>query len=424
MPQAASRLKQLREKQLNKVNEARSILDGVADDATPEARADAERRHDAIMDEVDKIMAEVTREERLADAEARSNPRDPRRPSGEDRSIEPTNEDKAETRKKAFNAYLRYGAGELSPEEKDALGVFRRLDPDKGEQRAMGVSDSTSGGYTVPQGFQDELVVSLKAYGPMLDPGITREIVTTSGNLLPWPSMDDTANKGRRIAENTTVNTTALAFGVKNLMAWKYTTDVVPVASELLQDSALDIEQVIRDAMAIRLGRIVNEEMTTGTGGTMPDGIAHAAPSGYTAASATAISFDDMIELEHSLDPLYRKMPGVRWQFADSTLKALRKLKDGDGQYIWQPASVVAKAPATIQGYSYEVNQAMAAIATGKRSVVFGDHNRYVVRRVREFLVRRLNERYADNDQVGFIGFARYDGALVDSKAIVGLDHP
>ncbi len=117
-------------------------------------------------------------------------------------------------------------------------------------------------------------------------------------------------------------------------------------------------------------------------------------------------------------------MPGVRWQMHDTTLKALRKLKDGDGQYIWQPASVIAKAPASILGYDYEINQAMAQIATTNKSVLFGDHQRYVVRRVREFLVRRLNERYADFDQTAFIGFGRYDGALVDQKSIVALAHP
>ncbi len=113
--------------------------------------------------------------------------------------------------------------------------------------------------------------------------------------------MDDTGNQGRRLSENTVVNPTQLAFGVHQLFAFKYTTDVVLVANELLQDSAIDPEQIVRDAMAIRLGRVVNQDLTVGTGASMPTGIAYAASVGYTAASATAIAFDDMIETERSI---------------------------------------------------------------------------------------------------------------------------
>lgn len=427
------KIRELREKQQRAVAQAREHLDKITDE-TPEAdRRSAETAHDAALAEYDRIGGQIKREEdqsareaELIEAETRS--REQRRPGQPDAEVDGARgggKTKDELRATAFRSMLRYGMERLDPEHRAALGTQATLsDAESAALRAQGVVDSTAGGYLVPQGFMDELVVSLKAYGPMLDPGVTREIATTTGNLIPWPSMDDTANKGRRLTENTQVNTATLAFGVHQLFAFKYTTDVVLVSSELLQDSAIDPEQIVREAMAIRLGRVVNDDLTLGTGASMPTGIEYAAAAGYTAASATAISFDDMIELEHALDPLYRKMPGVRWMFHDTTLKALRKLKDGDGQYIWQPASVVAKAPATISGFGYEVNQSMPQIATGQRSVVFGDFQRYIVRRVKEFNVRRLNERYADFDQVGFIGFGRYDGALVDGKAMQALAHP
>lgn len=417
-------IKDMRIKQRELVAQARSALESITDAMSDADRTAAETVHDRAMGDYDTLEVRIGREEKLIEAEERANPRDPRRPTGEDREVAPTGADLAAKRTAAFKNYLRYGLQDLTPEERKLVGPQRRIDPENPEQRAQGTGDSTQGGFLIPQGFQDELVIALKQYGPMLDPGVTREIATTTGNLIPWPSMDDTANKGRRLAENTQVGTASLAFGVHNLFAYKYTTDVVLVSNELLQDSAIDPEQIIRDAMAIRLGRIVNQETTIGTGAAMPKGIAFAAPQGYQAAASSALTFDDMIELEHSIDPLYRKMPGVRWMFADSTLKSLRKLKDGDGQYIWQPASVVAKAPATISNYNYEINQDVAAIGSGNKSVIFGDMQRYVVRRVKEFLVRRLDERYADFDQVGFIGFARYDGALVDEKAMVALVHP
>lgn len=424
MAQAIADLRAMREKQQNKVKEARAVMAALTDDSSAADIAEANRQHDGFMVEYDSLQGRIDREEQLIEREAKLNQRDGHRPRGDDREIDPgAAATPKQERAAAYKSYLRYGLDGLSPAERKLIGPQRSLG-DPGEQRAQGIADSTAGGFLVPEGFMDELVVSLKMYGPMLDPGVTREIATTAGNLIPWPSMDDTANQGRRLTENTVVNTAQLAFGVHNLYAFKYTTDVVLVSNELLQDSAVDPEQIIRDAMAIRLGRVVNNDLTVGTGASMPTGIAYAATTPYVAASSTAIGFDDMIETEHGLDPEYRKMPGVRWQFHDTTLKALRKLKDGDGQYIWQPASVIAKAPPTILGYDYEINQAVAQIATGQKSVIFGDHQRYVVRRVKEFLVRRLNERYADLDQVGFIGFGRYDGALVDAKGVVALVHP
>lgn len=428
MADPAVAIRDMREKQQNKVKQARAVMDGLTDSSTEAEITEANRQHDAFMAEYDTLQGRIDREEQLAEREAKLNARDPDRPHYEDRSADPNSPDAAKAlRAKAFKSYLRYGAEGMTAEERKAFGrprVYRAGQDGDLEERAQGITDSTAGGYLVPEGFENELIVSMKAYGPMLDPGITREIATTSGNIIPWPSMDDTANQGRRLSENTQVNPTAVKFGVHNLYAYKYTTDVVLVSNELLADAGVDPETIVRDAMAIRMGRVVNQDLTVGTGASMPTGIAFAATAGFTAASSTAIAFDDMIETEHSLDPAYRKLPGVRWQFHDTTLKSLRKLKDGDGQYIWQPASVIAKAPATILGYDYEINQAMAQIATGNKSVVFGDHQRYVVRRVREFMIRRLVERYADFDQVGFIGFARYDGAQIDAKGFTALVHP
>ena len=119
-----------------------------------------------------------------------------------------------------------------------------------------------------------------------------------------------------------------------------------------------------------------------------------------------------------SIDPAYRTDPSVGFMFNDKTLKALRKLKDGDGNYIWQAANVQTGAPNSLLGYRYNINQACADVGTSAKSILFGAMNRYIVRRVREFAVKRLVERYADYDQVGFIGFARYDGDLMDTAAV------
>jgi HK97 family phage major capsid protein len=196
------------------------------------------------------------------------------------------------------------------------------------------------------------------------------------------------------------------------------------VSAELLQDSALNVEQIIRDAMAVRFGRKVNSDLTIGDGVGDPNGIVTAAPLGVAAGAAAAITFDDLIELQHSIDPAYRSDPSCRWMFHDATLKRLRKLKDVEGNYIWQPADVRSGAPAVILDHPYTINQAMAQVAATAKSVLFGAFNRYVVRRVREMSIRRLVERYAEFDQVGFLAFARFDGELMDGNAVKHLAHP
>ena len=243
---------------------------------------------------------------------------------------------------------------------------------------------------------------------------------------MPGRTWGRLRQRSRWISENTQINPVALTFGTKQLNAWKYTTDVVLVASELLQDSAIDVETIVRDAMAVRLGRIGNLELTTGTGigSSMPEGIVSGASNNHAAAAAAAITFDDVIETFHSVDPAYRNAPKFWWQFADSTLKSLRKLKDSYDRYIWKPANVAGDVPATILDKKYWINQAMSAIGASNVSVLIGDHDKYVRRMVNEFQIRRLTERYADYDQVGFIGFARMDGQVLDGKAFATLTHP
>jgi HK97 family phage major capsid protein len=407
-----SAIVELREKQAKLVADAREKLDAITDD-TGETRAkELEVEYDKLMAEHDRLEGQIQRQQKLEDAEERMNTPDPRRPKGEDRTVEPEREQKDV--EAIFRTYLRGGQEALDGEERKLLR----------ELRAQAVGTDAAGGYTVPQGFQSELIESLKAYGPMLDPGVTRQIATASGQQIDWPTMDDTSNKGALLAENTQDTEQDVAFGQKQLDAYKYTSKIIRVSEELLQDSAFNVEQVIRDAMAERIGRIVNEHLTTGTGTGQPNGIVTASGAGLIAASGTAISFDDLIELFHSIDPAYRSDPTSRWMFNDATLKLLRKIKDANGLYIWQPADARTGQPATILDVPYAINQDMASVGLSAKSVVFGAMSRYIVRRVREFAVRRLVERYADFYQVGFVGFGRFDGDLVDTAAVKHLVHP
>lgn len=408
-------LKELREKQAKLVADARAKLGEIVDDTNESRAREIETEYDAIMAEHDRIESRAKRLEDLIERENALNTADPRRPGqgdDEQRSEERGAQTIDERRAAAFKSYLLYGAGEMPAEQRQLLR----------EMRAQSAVTDGSGGYTVPQGFVAELIVSMVAWGPMLDPGVTRQLVTASGNQLEVPTMNDTSNQAVRLAENTAAtNEGDLAFGQKVLDAYKYSSGPILVSSELLQDSAFDIEELVRSAMAERFGRKVNADLTVGDGVGDPNGIVVASTLGKTAASATAITFDELIDLQHAVDPAYRTDPSVGWQFNDTVLKLVRKLKDGQGNYLWSPADARTGAPATLLGNRYSINQAMANPTTGQKSVLFGAMNRYWVRRVKEVAIRRLNERYAEADQVGFIGFARYDGELMDTAAVKHL---
>lgn len=406
-----SRIVELRDRQQQIASEARERLNQIEAE-TDEARvAELESQHDAAMAEHDRIEEQIAREEQVEAMERRAEEERARqRPNGGDRRA-PAGGGEERTYEQAFDEYLRRGLDGVT----DADRVLIR------EHRAQSTTDG-AGGYTIPTGFLAELIVSLKMWGPMLDPGITRELVTASGNQIEIPALNDTSNVGVRLAENTAATSEGdLVFTQKVLDAYKYSSGPILVSNELLQDSALPFEQIVRDAMAERISRKVNADLTTGDGTGDPNGIVTASTLGKTAAATAAVTFDELIDLVHAIDPAYRAAATCRFMFNDSTLQALRKLKDGDGNYLWQPADGRTGSPATILGYGFAINQAVDSLAAAKKAILFGDFNKYVVRRVREFAVRRLDERYAEYDQVGFIGFARFDGELLDTAAVKHL---
>ena len=139
----------------------------------------------------------------------------------------------------------------------------------------------------------------------------------------------------RDSAENTQDSEQDMTFGVMTLDAYKYTSKIVRVSVELLQDSAFNLGAELGSLLGERLGRIQNTHATTGTGSSQPNGVVTASALGKTAASATAITTDEIIDLFHSVDRAYRG--NSSFMAADSTVAAIRKLKDGDSQYLWQP---------------------------------------------------------------------------------------
>ncbi len=419
----SNRIKELREKQATIVTEARERLDQI-NAATDEARAkELETAHDAAMAEHDRLEKLIEREERLASLEKRSEEeRAKKRPvSTNDGEVGGQDEgDKLEYRH-VFHKFLASGADpmELSSEERAVLkaGVVA-----KEEFRTQVTTSGGPGGYTVPVELADQIIKTMKDWGPMYDEDICTVLNTASGNQINLPTVDDTAVTAEKHTEGTALTDDGgkdAAFAQKRLDAYVYDTEFVKFSMELAQDSVFNMETLLGGLLGERLARIANKELTVGDGSGDPNGVATASSLGRTAAATAAITADEIIDLLHSVNSAYRRSPKARFMFADTTLAAIRKLKDGQGNYLWQMGDVKTSQPGTLLGYAYSINDDMDSLAAAKKVMLFGDFSKYFVRKVGSPVIGVLRERFWPD--LGIAGLIRFDGELGDTAAIKHL---
>ena len=280
-------------------------------------------------------------------------------------------------------------------------------------KNALQVGTDSEGGYLVPDEFEHTLVQGLN------ENTIIRahaHVITTSNGLHKIPVV---ASHGSAawIDEEGAYTESDDAFGQVQLDAHKVGT-IIKVSEELLNDAAFDLESYISNEFIRRIGDKEEEAFLTGNGSSKPTGLLNAtggAQVGVTAGSATAITADELIDLFFSLKAPYRK--NAIWIFNDSTVKLIRKLKDGNGQYLWQPALREGDVP-TILGRPYFTSAYMPEAASAAKSVLFGDLNYYWIGDRQGITFKRLNELYAGNGQIGFLASKRLDGKTVLPEAI------
>ncbi|WP_297842909.1 phage major capsid protein [uncultured Roseibium sp.] len=419
-------VKELREQQARILTNARAKFDEIKDD-TPEDRAsEIEREFDAMMADHDKLGQRAERLERMDTAKRALDAGDHRRPLGNDGERRGAGAEGDLTYRSAFHQYLQ-AEGNVALMDADAREILRAgfSKVDGAEKRAQTTSN-TAGGYTVPVELQNILIKSMAMWGPMYDENVATEIVTTGGYEIDIPTVNDTAvTAGASGGEGVTLTDDGgkdVTFSQKVLNAYAFDTEWVRVSKELADDSIFAMETLLGELLGERLGRLANTQLTTGSGSSAPNGIVTASAQGKVAASTSAITWDEVIDLEHSVDPAYRAGPKVRYMFHDTTLQALRKLKDGDGNYLWQMGDVQRGIPATFNGRAYSINQAMAELDSGVSSKVmlFGDFGKYYVRKVGSVLIGAIQ----DKDfwpGFGVAGYARFDGELGDTAAVKHL---
>lgn len=396
---------ELRRKRAALIEEARKILDA----AEAEGRsltAEEQEQWDRIMADVDALKQTIEREERLAVIEKElSEPIETRRlelrpvpeGQGEDRAANLPNSG-AEYRA-AWNTWMRHGKNLLGPEE----------------YRALNRGTDSAGGYLVPHELERRLVQALE------DENVMRALATvvTMDTDRDVPIEEDTG-EAYWTAEEGDYTESDAKFAQKTLRAHKLTR-LMRISEELLQDAAFDLEAYVVSNYGRTMGRKEEEAFIAGDGTGKPRGVILDAQVGHMAASATAIAADEIFDLYHSLRRPYRRR--ATWLANDSTILALRKLKDNEGRYIWQP-SLAAGQPDTLLGRPIVTSNYVPEIGAGNRSLVFGDFTFYWVVDRRGRFMQRLGELFAKTGQVGFRAYQRVDGRLILTEAVKVLVHP
>lgn len=289
---------------------------------------------------------------------------------------------------------------------------------------------ASEGGYLVPEGFRVKLIERMKAFGGIA--GIAEELTTSSGNPLPWPTVDDTANVGEIVSDGGTfVSQADMVFGAKSLGAYSYMTggsggSPLRLPLELIQDSAFDLQSLLARLLGIRLARVQSTHLATGTGAGQPEGLVYGLTGVEPAADTAGITYDDLLTFIHSVDPAYRG--SARWVFNDSSLKTLRQIKDSNGDPLWRSmTSTMGDSPSDgmLLGYPYTIDQSMPNIDIDNNTVnwgAFGDiREGYVVRRVRDVQLVVNPWTRAAYRQIEYTAWGRMDAAQQNPNAYVAL---
>jgi HK97 family phage major capsid protein len=388
-------INQLKEQRAKLISDASELLKS----ANGNMNAEQSAKFDALYADADTILKNIERAEKAeaAEKELRTSVQPPIGFADKNAKTD----ENAEFRAKAYTKYLRQGNRSL----------------DATEFRALSDTTGANGAYLIPQGFSDKIELALKYYGGMRKVATTMR--TTTGNVMPYPTNNDTANVGELLGAATvpgTVDAGDTTFGTVNFGAWTFSTKYIAVPNELLQDSFFDLESFIAKLFVDRIGRIQNTKFTVGTGTNEPAGIVPGTSTivqGLAGAGVTTITLDNLMDTVNALDYAYQ--PGAKWMFSQSTLNAIRKIVDNYGQPLFG-LGLNGQVLTQLLGYDYVINNDMAApTAASAKTILFGALDKYLIRDVQDLSIMRLDEIAAYQNSKVFLGFARADAHLLDA---------
>ena len=394
-------IQQLRESRNGFALEARKLMDETKDQKWT---AEHQSNYDNITGEITALDARIEREQKVLDLAAEEHFERKEVKAGKKDTEDHLGEIQI------FDKWMRRGERGLSAEQASKF------------YNTMSTTTPGEGGYTVPTTISSNLIESLKAFGGMRS--VATILNTEQGNPMNFPTSDSTSEVGEILAENAAAAVLDPSFGTVGLNCYKYSSKVVTVPIELLQDSSVDIEAFVRGLIVRRIGRITNQHFTTGTGTGQPRGIVTGAGAGKvgTAGQTLSVIYDDLVDLQEALDEAYAQSGNPKFMMAQGSRKVIRKIKDTTGRPIWTPGyelGATVGAPDMLLGKEIVINNDMAAMAASAKSIVYGDLSKYIIRDALSVQLMRFDDSaFASKGQVGFLAFIRSGGNLVDAGAV------
>jgi HK97 family phage major capsid protein len=408
----------------DKKAQSRSICDAIMREAGENMTQEQENKFDAAAADVDKYEGMIERQIRFEDIKRREAAEEAAAQHAKSQGTKsngngdpfPNAKDAPEYRE-VFQKVVLRGFNSLSQAE---VAVFdeRNTNVNLRGTAAQGTTNDGLGGFSVPKVYDTALIKVMKSFSGIMQ--AANIFNTSTGVDMLMAKSDQTAEKGAIIGEGNTDIVQDFSLGQVSVGSKIFTSRVIKVNKQLLTDSFLNFQAEVIDIAAMRIARYAEEVFTLG-GGSIT-GLIPALTTGHTSALVDGVSYDDLIDLQHSVDPSYRQAPTCGYMFNDNTLKAMRKLKDSEGRPLWQP-SLVAGEPNLFAGKRYFINQEMADLATGAKAIAFGDFSKYRIRVVQDRELVVLREKYALERQIGFNIFQRMDSVLIDNTAIKVMEN-
>lgn len=367
---------------------------------------DQQAEFDKIVDEAERTESQIEAHQRLLDKRAEEDFDDLPRANAKD---------KKSPSMQGADVFLRTMTKNLTAEQVELI------------RNTMSTTTGSEGGYTVKTDVASTVIEAIASYAGIRQ--VASRIVTAQGNPLSYPSSDGRTEEGEIIAENVTATDADIAFGTVPLNVFKFSSKVITIPIELLQDTTVDIIALLNKRVRDRIGRIQNRMMTKdGTGTGSPFALTAAAGVGKTGATGqtTTVTYDDLIDLVDSIDEGYGE-DGKRFMFGQTVRRTVRKIKDTAGRPIWTPSydlGMSARTPDLLLGYPVQINNHMPVPAANAKSIAFGDLSQYQIRDAMDVTLFRFEDSaYLKKGQVGFLAWSRAGGNLLDPNAVKVYQH-
>lgn len=405
-------IRDLIEQRANIWNDAKAVLDR---DSGEGLNAEDAEQFERMNDELSRLDLRIDELHNLNEANKRA---DAHREQYES-IVHPDVRDAAEKAEK--NAFAELMSGKRNHLDISLRGMGTHIDKKTfGYEVRDLISDSaTAGGNTVPTLFRNELYEHLVERGAIRQTNV-QVLSTESGADLQLPKVNSYGTAAL-VGEGTALAENDPTFGQITLGAWKYG-ELLELSHELANDNGVGIESFLARNFGIALGNVTGAAYVTGTGTNQPRGVmvAVAADAGTAVQVASAtVETDNLLDLQFSVIPAYRNRG--YWFMNDGTAKAIRKLKNGNDEYVWEPSFKVG-TPSQLLGNPVVIDPNVAAIGSANESVAFGDFNGFIIRDVENIRIERSDDFAFSRDMIAFRAVLRTDSDLIDSNAIAVLD--